>query len=428
MTNPQPPQIGEESAQNRGAAPSEFWRRPVEVEARDGYLLPRAMPPNVERATDEASLDRQLGALAASDESDIAAFASRYGLLRAAPATQLSDALEVQLPIVGVEWLHGLRDQLPELRRWIATGGSSVLAGHLVPLAAIVNMVAELGDAPLEAASAWLAGAPPPKKRQAELLIALTSSLDRAVGSGATISRLAALPSLRRAAGLIEQALERLDLSQPTVSLPSGWLRSTGGIFAGVPAKPPWPLGGFESLTEWRQAANELAVWGDAARLVHGGEATWGKQASRRASVLRELRQRAGVSSSTPPKPAPRMVADRSSFGAALVALLRRRLAQEAAWPRPGGGVLVPTLPRALWAVWPRIAGRWPARVCAWAGCGEPLLADAHGNRRFCLPHAESNRSARGRVRAGRSYARHRPASMPSTTATLAPTDSEGKQ
>ena len=427
-----PPQVSEESAQNRGAAPSEFWRRPVTVEIHDGYLVPHGMPPNIEPATHEASLDRQLAALTTSDESGIVAFASHFGLLRAAPATPLSDALEGQLPIVGMEWLNGMRDQLPELRRWIATGGSTALAGHLVPLAAMVNMVAELDDAMLVAASEWLAGALPPAERQAELLVALTSSLDRAIVSGATISRLAALPTqvgfrasdpqsarrLRSAAALIEQALDHVDLAQPAASLPPGWLRSIGGIFAGVPATPAWPLGAQESLADWRLAAGELALWSEAVRLLRAREPTWAKQTSRRVSVLRELRQRAGVSPSTPPEPATRSVVG-SSFRAALIALLRRRLTQEAAWPRPGGGAPVPSLPRALWAVWPRIAGRWPARVCSWAGCDGPLALDAHGNRRYCAMHAESNHSARARERAARSYARRREASTPSTAVAL---------
>lgn len=422
MTHYQRPQLSEESAQNREGAPNAFWRRPVVVEARDAFLQAIALPPNIEPATEEASLDRQLAALAASDDAGVVAFACRYGLLRAAPASALSDGLEAQLPIVGVEWLHGMRDQLPQLHRWIATGGSSDLAGHLVPLAAAVNLVAELDDSLVEAASGWLAGTPPSPERQAELLIALTSSLDRAVGSSATTVRLAALPTqvslrasdprsarrLRRAASLIEQALDRLDLAQPTASLPSGWLRSVGGLFAGVPAEPAWPLGGHESLADWRLAAGELAHWGEAARLVRAGEAVWRRQESRRASILRELRRLAEVVPSTPPEPASRTLADASSFRAALVALLRRRLAREAAWPRPGGGVLVPTLPRALWAVWPRIAGQWPPRTCKWPECDELLPADAHGNRQFCWAHVELNRAARGRERAARSYGRRR--------------------
>lgn len=422
MTYYQRPQLSEESAQNRGAAPNEFWRRPVVVEARDGLLQPLAMPPNIEPAIDETSLDNQLAGLATSDDAGLVAFACRYGLLRAAPAGALSDALEAQLPIVGVEWLHGMRDQLAQLHRWIATGGSSDLAGHLVPLAAVVNLVAELDDALIGAASEWLAGTAPSPERQAELLIALTSSLDRAIGSSATTVRLAALPTqvalrasdqgsarrLRKAVGLIEQALDRLDVAQPTASLPSGWLRSVGSIFAGVPAEPAWPLGGQESLADWRLAAGELGRWGEAARLVRAGEAVWRKQAPRRASILRELRRLAEVTPNTPSEPASRTLADRSSFRAALVALLRRRLAQEAAWPRPRGGVLVPTLPRALWAVWPRVAGNWPARICKWSECDELLPADAHGNRQFCRAHVELNRAARGRERAARSYARRR--------------------
>lgn len=422
MSAQQPDRISAESAQNRRLLQSQFWRRPVVVKADpDGHLRPTGMPPPIERAGDEERLDRDLAALVEADPAEVAAFAGRFGLLRAPPSSAGIDALEAQLPVAGLEFIHQVRDQLPRLRHWIATGGSTQLAGALVPLAAIVLIVADLGDQRIETATRWLAGDEPDPLKQADLLEGVMSALDHGMETGGTVMRLTGLPEamlrpanpesarrLRPAARLIEAALIAVDRGAPSAALPPGWLRLLSSMFQGVPAAPAWPLMSTETVDQWREAARELRLWDEACRSLRAGRARWESMEGRRAELADHLWQRAALVSLPPPGRARLSLGDAEAFRSSLVAVLSHRLKQEAAWPHPSNGVVVPVLARALWVVWRRIGGPSASRICGWDQCGELLPPGTHGNRRYCAMHREVARAHAGRARAARSYARHR--------------------
>ena len=396
-----------------------MWRRPVRVIAgADGTLEPSGLPPPIEAAVGEVDLDRDLESLADADDEAVVAFAGRHGLLRVAAASPLASELERLAPSLAPALLAQMRNDLGELEGWVATGSVASIPSAAVPLAALIGAIAGAADSELSDIERVLA-APDLAAEEvwSRVLIAGTSVLDRYMQMGPPVVRLAQLgdrveyriedrevrANLRRAAKLLRVVLRRLEASTWSAEVQPGWLRRAQGLFAGVPHQPAFPMLEPESLADWRLAAAEVRAWRQALGLL--GAADWNRLATDRERIIEELR-----ASTSAPAPGPYSPTEaglgRDGFRQLLLALLELRLHEEAVWPRPGGGIVVPVIGRALWRIWDRAAGQGLPRACAWVACGALLPTGSRRDRRYCHLHSREHRAGLARRRAARSYAR----------------------
>lgn len=409
-----------------------MWRRPVVVVSReDGVLEASGLPPPIEPALGESNLDGDLEGLADADDEAIVVFARSHGLLRVAAASLLITELERLAPSLAPGMLAQMRSELGGLSRWIATGSVALIPPAAVPVAALTGAIAGAADSELSDIERVLAA--PELAAEAvwpRVLLAAMAALDRFMQTGPAVTRLAQLEAqvefrvedravrgnLRRAAKLLEEVLRRAEASSWLAAPNPGSLRLVQALFAGVPHQPAFPLLNTESLADWRVAGAEMRTWRQALLLV--GATDWDRFAGDRQRIIDELRVLSDAPALGPYSPSESSL-NRDGFRQLLLALLQLRLQQEAVWPRPGVGVVVPVIGRALWRIWDRAASEALPRSCSWAACGALLPAGSRRDRRYCDNHRVKHRADLARARAARSYARRKGTAAEVSPATL---------
>lgn len=397
---------------------SVLWRRPVPVAVdASERLIPAGIPDKLEPAAGETFLLRDLAQLVDASSDEIAAFASHCGVLH--PASVPLAELEPALGLILGDWVRGWRQDHEQLRRWVATGGTAPIPGRLAPAAYLLLHLARLPEEVQEDVDRLLRDGLAAVHHPTSLIVAGWAGLAEAATQSAEVMRLryledeeieVPLPSgltpvaLRHAFELARLSLDMAgSRSGDLVSqLQPGWLGGLVAQYSVTPGMETFPFVAVEAVGAWRTAATEASSWRDAVRELRVAPRGWRRRAATRMRCIQTLRMAAGLPPTLAERVQPKTVADRDDYRAELMTILIRRLQEEAAWPRPGAGVPVPTVGRALWSLWPKVTTQRPPRYCEWAQCTEALAPDAHGNRRYCDAH----RAAAARERAARHYAR----------------------
>jgi hypothetical protein len=331
------------------------------------------------RARHEGALYRRLAALADATDDAIADAASRYGPL--GPLGPLAIADQPTFLLAMDYAFRRTVDELPLLRRWIATGGQTSIPGRLAPTAHTLAAIAEADPRVTRGLLDLLDGSttafsPEELRGLDEIVDRHEQALDAALAlRAADMDAHRALDDATVRVHVPNEAARYLPLAAEWVRKMAPSLAASGGVAALIQpetlsqfasqVRPYVPGNDFypeESTTSWRQAGEEMALW-------------TAKLATARAAS--------------------------PSQRAELIAGLTHRLQHVGFWPFPAGSV-VPTFARALWALWVPLVGSRPERRCQWPDCRRMLPGDAHGNLRYCTDHrreADRLRAATNRRR-----------------------------
>ncbi|MGC8635303.1 MAG: hypothetical protein ACP5VP_11730 [Candidatus Limnocylindrales bacterium] len=395
--------------------------------AADGVLVPVAPPQVRVPVSGEAPLYRRLAGLVEADDATVCAAASRYGPL--GPIGELATlGDERKLGWFLTEGIALVATELDELDRWIAAGGgiSVAIPGRLSRtaylLAAFAQVDPSLVARLLEALTPGSARSAAERAELRELLwrewlrvlpwyTAQGDAIEADRARGDALVRVSAPPGttverLRSARRLLQETFRSMaDHGGPGSTLEPGTLGGLTALINAYPGLDATPLYLPETVSAWRMASAELALWQEAVHCLRrlgrdsGAASRLDPLLNQLTSTLTQLAAFAGVSRGVAEGLVPPA---RDSVRAEAASLLTLRLQQVGAWPRPADEV-VGAFARALWSLWLPLTGRQPQRRCAWpSGCAVLLPADAHGNRRYCEAHrrqAQRDRAARNRQR-----------------------------
>jgi hypothetical protein len=156
-----------------------------------------------------------------------------------------------------------------------------------------------------------------------------------------------------------------------------------------------------QTVGDWKRAAEELAYWAEAVRLLRA-LAAGHDESDELEGVLGHLREFAGVGEAGQPRRTTLGADNINTLRGLAASLLTLRLQQVDAWPLPDDDI-VGAFGRALWSLWNPITGKRAPMRCQWrAGCLRLLPEGAHGNRRYCSEHKHEvarERAAKNRSR-----------------------------
>ncbi len=385
----------------------------------DGSLVSCGPPSGRERATAEGLLYRKLARFVDAEPAAIAAMASRLGPLGpTGPVATLTDERTLIWQLG--EGMAAFVSGLDELDAWIDVRGSITIPGRLT---AAANLIASMAQQDPELSAGLLTAlddhASLGTEERAHLRGLFWDEGFRVLGRydsvGNTMARQVAQGEAYVAVPR-EVTVERLRLTRELLRRSFAAMGRDGGMSAAI---EPGGMGQFATLmsqyrsaqdsalslpqtvSDWRRAAEELAYWTEAVRLLRR-LAAGHDESDELEGVLGHLREFAGVGEAEQQRRTTLGADNIDTLRGLAASLLTLRLQQVDAWPLPADD-MVGTFARALWSLWNPITGRRAPMRCGWrAGCLRLLPEGAHRNRRYCSEHkreVDRERAAKNRSR-----------------------------